>query len=162
MKRSIPELSIDSRLLYERLKAAKVGETVTYEDLTGIIGRDVQKEAYGNLTTALKLVQREDGLVFGTVIGVGRKRLNDEEIVGTAGDTIARVKSISKKGIRKITSVKNFDALPNDAKIQHNAALSILGVFQEISKPSKVRAVENKVKQSQNKLSLATTLDAFK
>jgi len=75
-KKWIREASADARLMYQRLAEMDIGDFVTYEELNGIIGRDVQKEGRGFLNTARSMAEREDGKIFGVVINQGLKRLD--------------------------------------------------------------------------------------
>lgn len=159
-KRTIQQLSVDARLLYERL--VKVEGTITYKELNEVVGGNVQEKQRGVLTTARKMAESIDGIVFGTISTVGLKRLNDSEIVNLSDGIIRHVRRSSRKGISKISKVADFNNLSNEDKIKHNASLSILGVFAEISKPKKIGLIEKKVAAAQDSLSLIKTLEAFK
>ena len=120
-KKSIPEISANSRLLYARISKANKGEIITYVELSNIIGIDVQKNGRGFLYTAINMALRENGLVFEAVHNIGMKCLTDEETAKiTGGFTIKKIRRATLKGIRKITSIDDFDELSNDAKIKHN------------------------------------------
>ena len=80
-KRTINEVSADTLALYEALKDITIDGMITYANLSDLIGRDVQSEAIGSLTTARRMCQREDQIVFSPVRGVGLKRLDDSGIV---------------------------------------------------------------------------------
>src|SRR5690348_7295398 len=81
--KTIPELSLDARLLKQRLDDVKEDEEITYDTLSEIIGRNVQNGARGCLYTALRLVRKENGAIFATVRGVGLKRLHNKAIAAT-------------------------------------------------------------------------------
>lgn len=163
-RRRIPELSVDARLLQQRLKIVPVGETVTYETLAAVIGRECrpQHKAYGALTTARARAQRDDGMVFDAVHRVGLKRLTDVEIVAGGAAVIERVRRAARKGTRRLLAVQNFDALPNEAKIKHNAYASMLGAMVSISTERKVKQLEKYVQNTQAALPLAKTLEVCK
>lgn len=166
-KRTIQELHIDSRALYDYLEKGHLEGTQTtdaiipYSELSGLIGRDIQKEARGNLYTAIRMMQNEYGVVYGTVNGVGIKRLTDEEVAYTGDVVVQHVRKATNRGIKKLVCVKDFDALPNDAKVKHNASLSILGVFKEMTKQKKIKQIEAKVNETQLQLPIMKTIEAF-
>lgn len=163
-KKTIAEISIDARMLHQKLKEVPIGSTITWEDLGKVIGRDVHagSPGYGALTTARRRVQIDDGMVFDAIAKVGLKRLSDAEIVNTGQSIVDRVRRMARKGARRLLSVANFDALPNEAKIKHNAYASLLGAVAQISQESKVRALEKHVQGTQAALPLAKTLEVFK
>ncbi len=63
-KRAIPEISVDARLLHQKLQSVSIGQTITWEDLSAVIGRDViaGSKGYSALTTARKRAQTDDGI----------------------------------------------------------------------------------------------------
>jgi len=160
-KRTIQELSIDSRTIYDRLVKVEIDEFIPYSDLTDLIGRSVQYEARGNLNTARNMARREHGMVFGVVIGEGLKRLKDEEIVGIGMKAVKAIGKASRRAMSKLICVKEFDKMSSDVQTKHNTMLSILGVMNAISKPKKIEALEGRVASAQKRLPLSKTLEAF-
>lgn len=160
-KKSIPELSVDSKLLYERLKKAGIGETVTYAELSGIVGRDVANGGRGTMMTARRLCQAEHQMVFGTVRKVGLKRLSDQEIVDTGEAVTKHIRKTARRGARRIACA-NYQALANDAKVRHNAQISLLGAIVALSKPSSIKRLEKSVAKEHEQLPVAKTLEVFR
>ena len=160
--RTIPEINLDSLTLYKQIENAKQGDEFTYAMLSESIGRNVQKEARGNLKTAIAMVLREKGLVFDTIRNVGTKCLNDDEIPGIALGVIKHVRKITLRTAKKIVCVKNFDSLPVDKKIQHNTMLTIMIFMSKTAKQKRIKQIEDKVAQTQRILPLNKTLEAFK
>ena len=163
-KKTISEISVDARLLHQRLTQAKVGDVITWDDLGQIIGRSVHpgEGGYSALATARNRVQVDDGYIFDAIAKVGLKRLSDAEIVNTGQYAIDRVRRAARKGTRRLLSVKDFDALPNDLKVKHNAYASLLGAVAQISQSSKVTQLESHVQNARAALPLAKTLEVFK
>lgn len=160
-KKIIAALSLDAKLLYERLKSAKIGDVVTYQELSNIIGRDVLDPGRGLLQTARRKALREDYFVFGIVRKEGLKRLSDLEIVATGEDTVGRIRRTARRGFRTITAVKDFEALPNEAKIRHNVYASMLGAVAMAASAPQMKKLEKKVSEAKAQLSLTKTLEAF-
>lgn len=160
MPRSIPGLSIDTKTLSDRLARAEVDEIVTYQELTSLIGRDVQSIARGNLNSAVRRMLA-DGRVFACVHGVGVKRLNDHEIVGVGTQVLSKVRRTTNRARVKLAAVQDFDALPRDEKATHNMAMSVLGVLSHMTKPSTVRQLETRIDEARTALPLQKTLDAL-
>ena len=170
MKRIISQLSVDARLLYERLINSNVGDEITYAELSGIIQRNVQKEAYGVLMTARRMARRygkvEDdkqvNMEFGTIINSGLKRLDDCEIIGSGERVVRHVRKQSRTAVRILSNVKNFDGLPNNMKIKHNTMVSVFNVIASAIRPNRLKKIEGCVEQSGKLLSYSETLEAFK
>jgi len=160
-KRVPEEAAIDTRLLYEALKKLNVGDFISYHQLSEIIGRDIQSSARGCLVSARRIVQREDRMVFGVIRNEGLKRLNDAGIVTTGNLSINKIHRESRKAIKRIVCIDNYNDLPNEYKIKHNMFLSIFGVFNYATKPAIVGKLESKV-ENVGKLPLSKTLEAFK
>lgn len=160
MTKSIPEMSADTRFLYQMMKDATPGQTLTYTELSKAIGRDVQEAARSNLRSA-RLKCRSEGIEFGVIASQGLKRLNDEEIVATGDYWIEKSRRTSKRGIRVLHNAK-YEKLSPEARIKHNAAVSVLGVMALFGKPKTLQKVEGAVTASQSELPLAKTLELFR
>lgn len=158
--RTIPGLSIDTKMLSDRLALLPVGETLPYEDLSSVIGRDVRTEARSNLTSAMHRLLSE-GVVFAAVRGIGIKRLTDEEIVGIGPETVAKVRRAARRAGTKLSAVQDFAALPATAQTQHNMSMSVLGVLLHLTKPKTIRQLEARIGEAQAALPLQRTLEAL-
>lgn len=155
------EMSADSRAIFDRLKACKVGDVVSYDEIDKIARRNVRGRDRYVLVSAIKAALRE-GLVFDAVRGVGVKLLNDVEIVSTAEGVIPRIRRLSRRATRKLTSVRDFNGLPNDHKVKHNATLSMLGAVSMFARGESVSKVEGEVRKANQTLSLGATLELFR
>ncbi len=161
MKPSIQKLSIDSQLIAERLMQVEIGQLVTYEVLSEVIRQDATNDhGRGCIATARRMLQRDHQIVFGTVRGVGLKRLSDAEIVQTGSHSVHRVRSAARRGAKMLTAVSDFDALAPADKLRHNATLSVLGAIEAISSAGAVKKVEQRVTAA-SPLPIAATLAAF-
>lgn len=159
-RRPIGEMSIESQLLYKRLSKMKVGNVITYDELTEEIGRDVRSCIWA-LATARRQVLKTDSIVVDCVPGKGVKRLDDSAIVGTLVDGVKRISRASHRSARKASGIRNYDELPPDIKTQHNAALAALGAVRQLSKPSSVKKIEEKSEAANGRLQLEDTLKLF-
>lgn len=155
------EISVDRRMLTDRLRQVAVGESITYKALSEVISRDVQGPAHGALAGARETLLKNDGIVFGTIRGEGLKRLDDSEIVKTGESAIRRVRRASRRAAQ-IIAIADYTKLPQEAKVQHNTHLSVLGMLATVTKSTAIKKIEGKVSQAQTALPLAATLEAFK
>lgn len=159
--KAIPEMSLDSRAVCERLSRAIVGEVVTYKELCELTKRDIQHRDRHILATAIGAQLRE-GVVFSSITNVGVKRLADVEIVSIGEQAIPRIRRAARRAARKLASVKSFDEMPREQKTRHNALLSVLGAVAHFTDTKRVAKVESKVASTEGAtLPLAKTLEAF-
>lgn len=161
IRRPIPLISTDAKLLYERLKQLSVGDFVSYEDLNTIVGRDVRNGARGPYMTARRRAERLDGIVLACIHNEGLKRLSDPEIVDAGRDAIKRVRNASRRAARRTSRIQSFDGLDQDHKARHNAHMSLFSALAHITKNNQVKRLEDRVGQVQATLPLARVLELF-
>lgn len=160
--KKVKEATVDTRMLYKRLSEMNPGESVSYTDLSNIIGRNVQGDARFNLNTARKMVEREDSKTFGVIINEGVKCLEDKEIVITGGNAIDRIRRYSGRAARRFQCISDMGKLTNEEKIKLNANASILGAIAFIGRAKNIKKIEAAVMATQEQLPYAKTLDVFK
>lgn len=157
MKKSIPEISADARFLIDALKAVRAGDTISYADLTKLIGRDVRADARGCLSTARRHCER-DGIVFGAIRKEGLKRLGDTELCAdyvAAGSHIART---ARRSLRRMNAVENYADLPPDKRQQLDLGRTLMALHLD-AESSRVRAkVEAKVAEEKQQLPVGRLL----
>ncbi len=154
------EMSIDTRAVYDRLKEAAIGELISFSSLSELLGRSV-KGSTSNLQTALRRLEGE-GWAFANVPKSGYRRLNDIEIVQTSEQARESMRRKANRVVKKLTCVQDFERLPNDMKVKHNAAVSGFGAIAAMMSPSKMKVLEASVEKAQQQLPLAKTLEAFR
>lgn len=71
----------DTVIIEAIFRDCKVGEQVTYEQMSTAIGRDVRKHARGAINSARKAVLSERKMVFDSIPNVGYIRLSDTNII---------------------------------------------------------------------------------
>lgn len=163
-KGTIFEISVDAKLLHERLKKVGIDEVISWEDLSEVISRDVRAggSAYGALTTARRRALVDEGMVFDPVKGKGLKRLSDAEIVETSQAKIDSVRRRSRAALKRLACVQNFNGLPSDKQVKHNVFASIFSAFVMVTKAGPMKKLEDQVAEAQAQLPLAKTLEAFR
>lgn len=153
------KLSLDSQMLYERIRGANEGEVISYEDLSKVVGRDVRKKR-GALITAQRLALSEHAIVFGTIVKEGIKRLSAREIVESSPAVTKKIARAARRQIRKLTSIR--ETLSGDALVRHNTHVSLMGTLAHICSAPSVKALEGKVANYQKVLPVAKTLEHFR
>lgn len=158
-KRPTFEMSMDTRAVYDRLNRVAIGDDATFKELSDILGRTVDGGS-PHIQSALRRLEA-DGIIFGNIRGVGYQRLNDVGIVNTVEHERLGLRRKARKIVHRLTSIGDFEALPNDLKIKHNAAVSGFGAIAAMLAPNKMQLLEQSVEKAQAKLPLAKTLAAF-
>lgn len=130
-KKAIPDLSLESQLLYKRLKELKINDFVSYQELSDIAGRDVQGRGRGNLHTAMRLCLRQDSIVLKAVIKEGVKRIDDVSNI-KGGNSLNRIKRIARRRRAELHCV-DYKSLNRELQAQHNIELSQLGAAEYFS-----------------------------
>lgn len=138
------EINVDSRILLARLKRTTPGEIITYSELSGLVGRDVQRQHRHILDSARKWA-RKDRVIFGVVTGEGLQRLDDTGKVKAGIGAMARIRRASRRAAQTLTAVEQFDDLPNEMKIEHNMALSVFGIIQQATSSGMQKKIAAKV-----------------
>lgn len=142
--KAIAQLSNDTRVIYNHLSSSKIGDLITYEDLSNLVGYDITTKR-SILASARRKCMNSDNIVFGVVIGEGIKRLSDSEIVSEASRAPSRMRNVARKGTRIASNVKDFDSMSDDDKRRHNATMSLCGVISQMTKPSTIKRVEQSI-----------------
>ena len=157
----IGKLSLEAQLLYERLKGAHEEELIPYSELSEIIRDDVQKKGRGKLYTAMNLARERNGLVFDTVKDIGVRCMNDIAKIDSGRAALWKVRRASRRAIKKMVLVKDFDSLSPDEKGRHNTYFGLLGFISVVTKPKKILEIEGIVTGDLEKLTFAKTLEFF-
>ena len=159
--RVVKQMGIDAQVLIERLRVVNIGETIPYVVLSEAIGRDVRGHGYGSLNTARNRLCRDEGIVFGTVTGVGLKRLDDSGKVKEAGEGINAIRRAADRHLL-IARAAEYDSLSDDDKKKYNATMSHLGVLRAAATSAAQKRIVAKVENSKGMLPVGVTLETLK
>lgn len=153
------QMSVDSRLIYQELVKATVGQTFTYATLSNIIARTVTSSS-GSLRTAMKRALKDKGFVFGTMRTIGIKRLADIEIVDQSTDTSSRIRKMSRRAVEKLTKVE-FEKLPREKQGEHSARVSIMATIGYMTNEKQFGKIRDAADKAGHELPIAATLNLF-
>jgi hypothetical protein len=155
------KIGIDTQVLYDRIIQAAPGEMIPYEELSGLIDRDVQTDAYASLFTARNKARSINRKAFGIIPNVGLKCLEDDEIVGAGHKALDKVRGRARSGFKTLICLKDYAGLPEPLKIKHNAAATLLTMVNRVTKPRTVTALEGVISEKMAKLTFTQTLGFF-
>lgn len=123
---TIGRASAEAELLTKHLQGITAGQVTTYAELSAIAKIDVQVYR-SQLDTARRRLLKE-GVAFDAVMGVGLRRLNNDEIPDVAASAIKKSQRVAKKGMRTL-ACSDYSALPPDLKIRHTVTATVLGLM---------------------------------
>jgi len=155
--KTIPSASVDTQALIKALEVAQVGQTIEYDALSKVIGRDVRK-VRGLLYTAFRNLMREKDIVFAPVRGVGVKRLAPEEIVELGIFGVRHIRRTARRTIRKI-SCAQLSTLSEPKKVELFTHSSLLGAVSVMSSGQSIKKLAAAIQTEA--LPLAKTLALF-
>lgn len=159
-ERPIFQASVETRLLYDRLRNLQVGEMVSYAELSEIVGQDTQGEGRGALNSARRLALRDHDIVTDAVKNVGIKRLSGSEVVQSATATFSRVRRLAQRGARRLAAARD-EGLSTEEKARRDASMSALAIVKLMGKPKSVDRIAA-ANTSGGELPMARTLELFR
>lgn len=157
-KKTIPEISYESQVVYSRLKTLMPDDFVSYSELSELIGRNIQMHRT-HLTTAIRRCLN-DAIVIKAVRNQGVKRLKDDDIIHISGSFAKYVRRGASRVRREITSV-DYSHLSQADQVTHNARLSQYGAMSFFSTDHNLKRIEQKVDEIQKQLPIGKTLQLF-
>lgn len=155
------EISVDTKVLMERLKKATTGETIAYSELGKLIHCDVQGKGRGYLQTARDRLLKDERMVFEVVRNEGLRRATDTAIVQSIDQTMQRVRNAARRGARTIACA-DYDNLNQEEKHKFNFGLSMTGALMHFTKSSSQKAIEAGVTATSARLPVGKTLELFR
>ena len=161
--REFKKRSIFTQQLYDRIRDTNPGDIILYSELEKLIGMPVQSPSpgYGYLSTARKMCLYNDELVFKPVTGVGLENITDSKKAEIGFSFIGSVRRKTRKGLKEMSTIRDWGALSDNEKRSHNAAMSILGAFELMSRPSKIKKIEDATERAQKTISFKETIRLF-
>lgn len=162
-KKVIGVASYETQQLVARLTEAVKDECydiVSYDELTSLIGFNVQNSGRSYLTSAKEIVERETGRLLGTVRNEGVKLLTPEEQASIGTESVTRMRRATSKSIIRVARVQT-EKLTHDQLREHHATASVLGALHLFTKPKSVNKIKEAVSPSAGKLAIGDTLKLF-
>lgn len=153
------EKSADTSIIENRLRNTNVGDVVTYDELSKLLGRDVRAYCTSNLQTARRTMVNES-IFFDVLTGEGLRRLNADEAVTTSQAYVTRAKSAANRGMNHLANVP-FDGLTEESKKKHLSVSAQLGAVALFSSSKANKRIEQKINGSATQLPIGETLKLF-
>lgn len=161
MAKTIPEISAEALTLVDELGKVGIGGVVAYKHLSDLIRSDVQKKARGSLNTARRKLQREAGILFEPIRGVGLARMSDSGIASASHSYVDKCKRVAMRNERKMECVKEFDKLAPNEKHTWLTNMTLLKFYGTVSTRKNIKRIGSAVAVVQKELPLQATLALF-
>lgn len=156
MKPAQFEMSADARFLKQRLQQVQPGQSVTYDELSTLIGKRVSGG-----TSALQTAKRsllKDGYVFSPIRGEAIKRLTDADVVST--DDITPLRRHARRVGKKLSTV-SYETLSQPQQLAHTAKASIVSMVAAVTTETAVSKIEKAAGGRSGELPIGETLKAL-
>jgi ribosomal protein S3AE len=157
-KKPIGILSIDAKLLYNRLIKVEIDEIITYEELSKVINRNVKIDRHV-LDTARKKTEIDDNIVFEVIRGKGYKRLDNTEKAESLEKYNRSIKRTINRASRRASTV-DFDQLTMEGKNKFKMYVSCMAAMKHFTKGPIQKKIKNKIEEKENQLSLSEILQS--
>lgn len=160
MTKPIFTASVESRLIAQEMAKMNVGDIITHEQISEIMGVPM-KDKPGPVYTAMKRLLRDENKAFGCVRGVGYKRLNDVEILAEGESTAASIRRRAKRSVERHMLV-DFDKLNASQKTRFSAQSAVLGAIAMMARSTSIQKIQGKIADAgKRELPTAETLRMF-
>jgi hypothetical protein len=127
-RRPLFRASVETREVYNLLKAAKEGDVVTYAALSSAIGgADVR--ATGVLASARRMLMRDENKVFDPEPNHGLRLLSDTEVTASGERYTQKVSRAARRERQRLNTVKYAD-LSQEDQIKYNTQMSVISIHE--------------------------------
>lgn len=139
------ELSPSTRTLIRFLATVPHGGVVTNDQLSAELGRDIRKCRH-LLYSAFNHIQRENGIIFGSLRGQGYQRLLVEQAPHVGSTARRKIRRTARQASKKLTAVlARANDVSNDVRIAANRELSVLGLLDVAAQDKNLPEAKNGV-----------------
>ena len=127
------DVSAETLAVAERLRETPIGATVTWDELSAVIGRDARAHRYF-VTSARRALVRDDGIVFASERGIGYRRLAAEDVHKVGAHYRRKISRASARAARTITSaLRPANGLSEDSTRQALREVSTLRLLEHLA-----------------------------
>ena len=162
-RKTIAEMHTDTRILYNVLEKTLIKEQagmISYDALSGSIGRDVQEEAMGLLRTARKKIEQDHQVLIEPIIGEGLVLTQD--YAGVLDKQSCHIRRQTKKHCQRVLNAVADKPLPPEQKTRVAERLSMLGAVRLFAARKPPKRLSEYIKSHETKeLPTQKTIELF-
>jgi len=150
----------DTSLIERLLRTVKVGELITYDQLSEQLGRDYRKFCLSHGQSARRSLEKA-GVYFLAVPNEGYRRLSEsEKITITGRSRLRNARSQTRKGLAVIGRT-NLSELDDATRREALTTVSQLQAVQLFASGKSAKKIESKLQDSNMTLALGQTIAMF-
>lgn len=130
---------------------------IEHSDIRRVLGiPDGAELPYSAISSARRIVMRDNGHVYDPVPGRGYKLLNDDEIVESGDSTLRVIQNRSRKMRERFSHIKNFDELTPERKNEALVKASLAAMYEESAKRKSRKKLQKAIATSKSRSELPT------
>lgn len=125
--------SIDVENIRAALGEVPVGELLTYDAITEIIGAPAKEKRF-LILAAIQKINKDTGALFVPVTRVGYRRLPASESYIIGVNTRSKIRrSARRTGQRIINAIRGVNDMPRENLLRANREIAMLGLIEHVS-----------------------------
>lgn len=156
--RTIGQRSAETEALLRHLEKAEVGHIITYKEMLLACKADVQAHP-SHLNTARRTLLKSR-VAFGTIIGIGIKRLDDHEMPAEAKSKQIRARRTAEKGLA-ILNCADLGKLDPELKVRAITTRTVLSFMTRSGSRKVLNLTEQSVRTSNGDMKVGKIEDLF-
>ena len=153
--------AIDTRDLVNAGTKIPINEVWTYAAMRSVVRRKIDGGDHA-LQVALNRLARDHGIEFKNVRGVGYQRLDDEGIVDHLPADRSKIRRVVRRSRLRAANIKDYDALPNEAKLNHDLHAATIGVIQVMFKSKTMKRIRAEAERVHGEIDSDRVLSVFR
>jgi hypothetical protein len=150
----------ETELLIEFLKPAEIGQVFTYQQMSEAAKEDVLTRNTILQTARRTLMKPPHRMVFGTLPGVGIKRLSDEDIPMVGISATKRAAGTARRGMKALVCADARNMEP-ETRIRYFTTRTILGLFTTSGSRKSLGLAEQAVRAKDDALKIGDFTKLF-
>lgn len=157
--KTIGQASAETDLLIKYLENAEAGKVVTYQEMNEACKADVQANPT-HLTTARRTLLKRR-IAFGTIIGIGVKRLSDTEVPDEARSKQDRARRLAKKGMA-ILDCGDLTKMDPETRVKAITTRTVLGFMTGAGSRKTLHLAEQNARVNNGEMKIGNIMDLFR
>lgn len=154
--------SSNTNFLVQDMKKMKTGDVIKYEDLMYLTGSKTMKDLYPSLSSARRILLRDENMVFAPIRGHGLKLLDDSEIIENSTKDVNGIRHKSRKGSRQLLAISDYSKLTESEKLTHTTRMAVFNISEEATSRRGERLISEQAKTKKVELlPVSSVAEAF-
>jgi hypothetical protein len=156
-------MSPETKMLCQLLAKLQVGETVTYSEMSDVVGFNVQSNnGRGRFYTAYNRTLIDQGIYLENVRGTGYRRVANNDVPNSVTNRRSRkLRSQVKRWGKELFSGFDYRNASKDAQRDFNQSVAIHGTLALFSKPQTQDKIKEQVAIANGDINIGDTLKMF-